>query len=212
VVRRRAFVGCVGCVAAVLALGCASEPAELITDDDLVGVTTTTGTGAPIAPATECTITRGDARARPGTHVATCSDVAYGTRPPSIGPHYGTWADFRAYDAPVPWGFVVHSLEHGAVVLAYDCPSGCPELVASLRAFVDAYPGDARCSGTGARARFIVMPARDLGAPVAAAAWGKIYRATCFDETSLRAFVDETYARSPEDLCAPGVDLSGGWC
>ncbi len=195
------------------ATGCASEPVETVNDDGLVNVVMSTGTGVPIAPATECTITRGDAELVAAAHVSECSDVPSAPPPPSLGPHYPRWADFRVYDAPVPWGFLVHSLEHGAVVLSYDCPSGCPELVASLRAFVDAYPADVRCASTPARARFVIVPARDLGVPFAAAAWGKVYRATCFDETSLRAFVDETYARSPEDVCAPGVDLSSaGWC
>ena len=50
--------------------------------------------------------------------------------PPVFGDHYPTWAAFQTYEYPVPLGYLVHSLEHGAVVVFYDCPEGCAEEVA----------------------------------------------------------------------------------
>src|SRR4051812_30148791 len=52
----------------------------------------------------------------PAMHVETCSKVTHHTVPPSSGMHYPTWPVFRVYKKPVPWGFLVHGLEHGAVV------------------------------------------------------------------------------------------------
>jgi uncharacterized protein DUF3105 len=49
------------------------------------------------------------------SHVASCAPVRYLSQPPSSGTHYPSWAVFRVYDKPVPWGFLVHDLEHGAV-------------------------------------------------------------------------------------------------
>jgi hypothetical protein len=106
-------------------------------------------------------------------------------------------------------------MEHGAVVLAYDCPSAsaCPEISGPLEAFAAAYPEDTRCIGTGRRHRLIVVPDPTLDIPVAAAAWGHGYRAHCVDDPSLRAFVDAHYGLAPEDFCSPGIDRSAeGWC
>src|SRR5204862_402530 len=54
-------------------------------------------------------------------HRNPCEEIPYPAHPPSAGPHYYIWASFLTYASPVPWPFLVHSLEHGAVVLAYHC-------------------------------------------------------------------------------------------
>lgn len=168
----------------------------------------------PIAPATECTVTTAAQLACSGEHVPTCSALEPATMPPACGPHFGSWAAFSVYDAAVPWGYLLHAMEHGAVVLAYACDAAsCPEVPAALRDFVDTYTPDPRCSSSSARARLIVVPDPTLDVPIAIAAWGHIYRATCFDLASLRAFVDAHYAGAPEDFCSDGIDLSStGWC
>src|SRR5215469_7417837 len=50
-------------------------------------------------------------------HVDACSYVDYHTLPPSSGDHYPFWAAYMTYDQPVPEGYWVHNLEHGAIVL-----------------------------------------------------------------------------------------------
>lgn len=56
----------------------------------------------PIAPHTECTVTITDEPATSAAHVPVCSDLTFGTYPPSSGTHFSSWAAFREYDAPVP--------------------------------------------------------------------------------------------------------------
>ena len=56
------------------------------------------------------------------THLTLCSTTCYQTNPPSSGNHYPVWPVYKTYDAPVPWGFLVHGLEHGAVIVSYNCP------------------------------------------------------------------------------------------
>lgn len=55
-------------------------------------------------------------------HVAPDQRVAYETRPPLGGPHDGIWASCSGtvYDTPVRTENMVHSMEHGAVWIAYD--------------------------------------------------------------------------------------------
>ena len=177
-----------------------------------VNVVTTHPDAEPIAPATECTVTTAEARETSGAHVEPCAEVSYETVPPCTGTHYSSWADYGVYDAPVPWGFLVHCMEHGGVVLSYGCDAAeCPDVVAAMEAIASEQT-DSLCAGANPN-RIVVAPDPTLPAPVAAAAWGHVYRATCLDEPGLRAFVDAHYADAPEDTCAGGVDLSAtGWC
>ena len=41
---------------------------------------------------------------------------------------------------PVPNEVQVHNLEHGEVMVQYDCPLGCPDTVAALERIVRSYP------------------------------------------------------------------------
>ncbi|MBC8133072.1 MAG: DUF3105 domain-containing protein, partial [Deltaproteobacteria bacterium] len=51
-------------------------------------------------------------------HVAACSTLTVPSLPPTSGSHYPSWPVFRAYDKPVPWGFLLHGMEHGVVVIS----------------------------------------------------------------------------------------------
>lgn len=144
----------------------------------------------------------------PSTHVPEGTDIAYTSNPPSSGPHYPRWAAFQEFSEPVADGYLVHSMEHGAVVLFYSCdllPAGtCPSVVAGLRAIRDALPADPICDPS-VRVRVIIVPRPKLDVPVAAAAWGWTYRAACLDEPSLAQFVRDHYGKAPENFCAQGV-------
>ena len=52
------------------------------------------------------------------THVL-CG-VAYETRPPASGDHFPTWQNCGFYTEPIRDETAVHSLEHGAIWIAYD--------------------------------------------------------------------------------------------
>jgi hypothetical protein len=138
-------------------------------------------------------------------HVAICSPVTYGTNPPSSGNHYPIWADFGTYDMPVPRGFYVHDLEHGAVVFTYNCPSGCDDQVAAAQALLDAHQ-DPLCTTPPPRARIVMTPDPLLDVTFAASAWGWTLRADCFDPVAFGAFLEGHFGQGPEALCIAGED------
>jgi hypothetical protein len=143
-----------------------------------------------------------------GTHVDVCSDIAYATNPPSSGAHYPVWADFGVYDFPLPRGFWVHNLEHGAVVVTYNCPDGCADEVARAVAWLHGLTPDALCPAGPARA--LLVPDPKLDARWGASAWGFTLRADCFDPAVFTAFYEARAggAEAPEAvLCATGADL-----
>src|SRR5438874_915571 len=68
-------------------------------------------------------------------HVDPGSPLTFKSDPPASGNHYSTWARSGVYTEPIEKGYWVHSLEHGYVVLLYNCPNGCPDTVQQLRQF-----------------------------------------------------------------------------
>ncbi|HSO38367.1 MAG TPA: DUF3105 domain-containing protein [Labilithrix sp.] len=137
-------------------------------------------------------------------HVPDGTPVVYGSNPPSSGPHYGTWANFQELTHPVDDGYLVHSLEHGAVLLLYKCQgAACDALVPALRAVRNASLTDPICD-PAIRNRVILAPRAGNDVAVAAAAWGFVYRADCLDAASLASFIAEHYAKAPENLCVAG--------
>lgn len=144
----------------------------------------------------------------PGIHVGPADGpIAWLTNPPSSGNHYGAWARWGAW-RDLPRGNWVHNLEHGGVALLYQCPSGtCDDTRNALVQAVATFPGDPACGpvdASTARVRVIVTNDREITTPIAAAAWGAVYEATCVDARSLREFYAMFAGRAPEDFCADG--------
>ena len=141
-------------------------------------------------------------------HIPEGTPVTYCSNPPSSGDHYPVWANFQEYTTPVPWPYLVHDLEHGAVLLLYKCDAstdasaGCPEVVDQLRSIRNAAAVDPSCD-TGVK-RIIIAPSPTIPTKIAASAWGYTYQADCLDEPTLTAFVHDNYAKGPEDICAAG--------
>lgn len=139
------------------------------------------------------------------THVSCMSDVDYLTEPPSSGNHYTCWAAYQTYTAPIPWGNLVHSLEHGAIVIVYNCPQGCAEEVASIQSFIGGLPLDSDCAPSLGKDRIILMPDPTLvGVRFAASAWTWTLRADCFDPLAFRQFFDDHYDHGREIICSDG--------
>jgi uncharacterized protein DUF3105 len=145
------------------------------------------------------------------THVPVCSEVSYPDNPPAGGAHYPVWAAFQSYSFPVPRGFWVHGLEHGAVVFSYNCcaaPRGCAEEVARVQAMIDELPADAACSMETPH-RVVLTPDPLLDVRWGVSAWGETLRADCADTERFRQFYLDHVGHGPEDLCNPGSDFGG---
>ena len=141
-----------------------------------------------------------------------CDPVTYASNPPSSGTHYPDWAKYKTYSAPVPWGFLVHCLEHGAIDIVYNCPDGCPDEVAQAQAFIQGLAPDPGCGGQPMK--IVLAPDPNLDVRWAASAWTWTLRATCFDKASFASFI-AAYYQGPdtEAACGGGADWSStGWC
>ena len=144
-------------------------------------------------------------------HVTVCSEVSYPSNPPAGGSHYPVWAAFQSYSFPVPRGFWVHDLEHGAVVFSYNCcasSEGCAEEVAQVQALIDSLPADPACPAATPR-RVVLTPDPLLDVRWGVSAWGATLRADCVDTGRFEQFYLDHFGRGPEDLCNPGTDFDG---
>jgi hypothetical protein len=160
----------------------------------------------------ECNVQTFERPPASATHTLECADIIYSTTPPSGGNHYAIWAAFQSYDYPLPAGFVVHDLEHGAIVFWYDCPEGCPDEVAEVQAFIDSQPEDPLCDGFTAARRAVLVPYPGLGARWAASAWGFALTAECFDRAEFGAFYTAHYGNGPESFCNDGQVIPENAC
>lgn len=70
-----------------------------------------------------------ESKPKPGTqladegreHVDIGTEMTYGTNPPTSGNHYAQWTKWGVYDTPKDDRNLIHSLEHGYVIMSYNC-------------------------------------------------------------------------------------------
>jgi Protein of unknown function (DUF3105) len=158
------------------------------------------GDRASCTPGTPCAFDCGpgvDAPANEGgQHIAEPMPITYRANPPASGPHWPMWQEpWGAYPGGLPRERWVHNLEHGGVVLLYNCPSGCDDVVAALTALRDATPPD-RFN----EQRLLIVPDAAMPHRVAAVAWGWRWQGDAVDAAALRCFIDARYDRAPESI------------
>ena len=112
----------------------------------------------------------------------------YNSNPPTSGPH-GPAVDWGVHDQPVPKEALVHGMEHGGVVILYDCSAGvplddaqCPALRDQLAAVVN--------SNLSNRKLVLVVPYAGLERRIALTAWRTLDTLDQFDEGRVQAFID----------------------
>ena len=132
----------------------------------------------------------------PADHVAEGTPVEFNSRPPTSGPHYAAW--YPSYGVlnetidPRTW---VHNLEHGAVVLLYNCPEACPDLVQQIRDLHASLPRGRSKTGVP---RMLAMPYTDMDSRIAVVAWGWLLELDQFDAAQITRFYDSRIDRGPE--------------
>jgi hypothetical protein len=136
--------------------------------------------------------------------------MSYETNPPSSGNHYNVWAAFGVYEFPLPRGYWVHNLEHGAVVISYNCPDGCDSDLQAAIEWFNALPVDASCQLQGSlQPRALLLPDPLLDVRFAASSWLHTLRADCFDEVAFTEFYESNVGQGLENVCSPGAEFRG---
>ncbi len=112
----------------------------------------------------------------------------YRSVPPTSGPHSPKWIGAGFYTTVQPPENLVHSLEHGEVVIYYDWLS--PSERATLKEWARLHPG--KWDGV------VVVPLPGLGQGIVLTAWRKRLRLDPFDAALAQAFLDAFLGHGPE--------------
>lgn len=128
-----------------------------------------------------------------GRHTA--ADLDYPRTPPAGGEHNDVWQNAGFYEEPVGDENAVHTLEHGAVWIAYG-----PELPRDQKESIRGLVEGQTC--------MLASPMEGLPAPVVASAWGKQLTLERADSPELERFV-RAYRQGPQTR-EPGATCTGG--
>lgn len=112
----------------------------------------------------------------------------YSSSPPTSGSHAKGVPDWGE-QGEIPEPLQVHALEHGGVLIQYNCPESCPELEQQLRAVLRKYD-----------AKVILAPYSGMSALIALTSWGKIDLLDEFDSGRIEKFASKNRNHAPESF------------
>ncbi|HEY9878760.1 MAG TPA: DUF3105 domain-containing protein [Leptolyngbyaceae cyanobacterium] len=122
-------------------------------------------------------------------HVNPGQTVNYDTDFPTSGPHDPKPTMPGFYSEPQRPEQLVHSLEHGNIVIYYDQPTA--EVQKTLASWVEQFPG--------AWDGLVVVPKSGLGETLVLTAWTKKLEMPQFDAEAAATFIDAYRGRGPEN-------------
>ncbi|MCG8427821.1 MAG: DUF3105 domain-containing protein, partial [Chromatiales bacterium] len=116
-------------------------------------------------------------------HLPEGDKIPWKSNPPHSGAHYPRWErQAGEHQRVIPRGRWVHNLEHGHILLLYNCPDGCTSELGVLREVLEE------------RFELSLRPPPDpklTGPRFAAVAWTWIYRTDQPDLSKLLCFIDQ---------------------
>lgn len=116
---------------------------------------------------------------------------SYNSNPPTSGSHDKVWTKAKIYDESQGDGHVVHSLEHGYIVISYNCDKNLQECQ-DLKNQLSDLAKEKRVW------KLIIVPRPNLDARIALTAWGRIDKMNVFDKQRIAAFIDAFRDKGPE--------------
>ncbi len=123
-----------------------------------------------------------------GGHLSPGESIRYLGDPPTSGRHDLKWVDPGVYDTVQRREKLVHSLEHGMIVIYYDTPKAAA--FETLKQWADLYGG--------AWSGLVLTRKPGLGASIVLTAWNRVLRLKTFDADAAAAFIDAYRGRGPE--------------
>ena len=111
---------------------------------------------------------------------------AYESNPPTSGPHWVGVAGPGIKSKPVADELVLHSMEHGAVVVWYREGLDQSDVDKITEAF------------NNSSGKKIMLARKDLDVPVALTSWGYLLKLQTIDEAKIKEFIETNNDRAPE--------------
>lgn len=132
------------------------------------------------------------------THIAPGeSHPPYNSTPPTSGWHLANVANWGVFQQPVPNELQIHNLEHGGILLQYNCgpePAGgalddaaCKQLADELANINRRY-----------RSKVLTAPYPGMTSRIAITSWGRIMTLDQVDETKIVRYIEQYKNKGPE--------------
>ena len=124
------------------------------------------------------------------------SHTPYNSDPPTSGEHYPVWADAGFYGEQdrIADEYLVHNLEHGYVILWYDCEqlsaSECDALTSDIQSIINEYDSY----------KLIGMPRPGMDHPLILTSWGHMAVFDSFQADLIREYIDTYQNNSPNRM------------
>ena len=161
-------------------------------------------------------------------HVPIGEAVEYNSNPPTSGKHYEDWIRSGVYSEPREDRNLVHSLEHGYVILSYNCERKISDFKFQIsNAYAHGREEEATDGASATtsgelpkefkseechklvdqlisiyekkgKTRLIVVPRPNLDVRIALSAWGYLDKLSNFNEERINKFIDAHLNMGPE--------------
>jgi hypothetical protein len=128
-------------------------------------------------------------------HIEQGTRITYEEYPPTSGPHWPVWARWGVNREPVPEEMFVHNLEHGGVVLLYNCARPCPDVARQLEELVPTLP-----PSKYGHVKVVVTPNGRIKRRFALLAWTRLDEFDQLDRERIVRFVRAWQDKGPEDV------------
>lgn len=120
---------------------------------------------------------------------AQVSQTEYNSNPPTSGPHLERWVKPGIYTTPQSEGELIHSLEHGYIIISYNCEEdACKTLIQQLE----------QLAKKKKLFKLILVPRPELDTTIALTAWGYLDKFDEFDRKRIERFIDYHRDHGPE--------------
>lgn len=150
----------------------------------------------------------------PGTHMPDLgrehvseeqvASTQYNSNPPTSGPHLPSWVRPGIYTESQKEGELIHSLEHGYIVISYNCAALGGETTATTSAQTQSAPCTQLIAAFESIARkkelkkLVVVPRAGMESAIALTAWTYVDTFDAFDEARISKFIDFHRDHGPE--------------
>lgn len=141
-------------------------------------------------------------------HVEIGKEIEYNSNPPTSGPHYADWVRAGIYETERDDRNLVHSLEHGYVILSVKCNSPSGARSEKLEEATESGELSGECKNrkdqlakvyeSKGKRKLIVVPREDLETNFALTAWTYLDKFDPFDEARIEKFIDAHRDQGPE--------------
>jgi hypothetical protein len=143
----------------------------------------------------------------PHFHVPQGTQIQFNHDPPTSGCHYSIPSQapvpVGAYDREIPAEYWVHNLEHGYIVVLYNCPSGCDSDFQKLVAWRKTLPPDPGGKGAIPYTKVVVLPWHSMPRKFAAVSWDYYIGWDSLDISKVQEFYDNHVGQAPEGAMTP---------